>query len=187
MRSPPSQLATIPHQPRRPLSPSPNKSEIVNRNSKIKVAETPSPRLRSSRTEGLMGACAQCFAPTLCVSLLRFAPSNLGDSHPSLSKWRRGRDWLPTADAAHSRRCRAPSPLRSVEPKVLISTLPPFRIRQTGGEGGIRTPGTLRLSGFQDRRNRPLCHLSGCRLPRFRLSRGLSSISSAPAKSPPFA
>ena len=29
-----------------------------------------------------------------------------------------------------------------------------------GGEGGIRTPGTLRLSGFQDRRDRPLCHLS---------------------------
>src|SRR3546814_7527056 len=29
-----------------------------------------------------------------------------------------------------------------------------------GGERGIRTPGTLRFSGFQDRRNRPLCHLS---------------------------
>ena len=28
------------------------------------------------------------------------------------------------------------------------------------GERGIRTPGTLRYSGFQDRRNRPLCHLS---------------------------
>ena len=29
------------------------------------------------------------------------------------------------------------------------------------GEGGIRTPGGLHLNGFQDRRNRPLCHLSG--------------------------
>ena len=29
-----------------------------------------------------------------------------------------------------------------------------------GGEGGIRTPGTLRYNGFQDRRIRPLCHLS---------------------------
>ena len=29
-----------------------------------------------------------------------------------------------------------------------------------GGEGGIRTHGTLRSSGFQDRRIRPLCHLS---------------------------
>ncbi len=28
------------------------------------------------------------------------------------------------------------------------------------GEGGIRTPGGLTLNGFQDRRNRPLCHLS---------------------------
>jgi hypothetical protein len=30
----------------------------------------------------------------------------------------------------------------------------------SGGEGGIRTPGTLRFNGFQDRRIRPLCHLS---------------------------
>ena len=28
------------------------------------------------------------------------------------------------------------------------------------GEGGIRTPGTSQFNGFQDRRNRPLCHLS---------------------------
>ena len=28
------------------------------------------------------------------------------------------------------------------------------------GEGGIRTPGGLTLNGFQDRRIRPLCHLS---------------------------
>ena len=33
--------------------------------------------------------------------------------------------------------------------------------RGRGGEGGIRTPGRLPVSGFQDRRNRPLCHLSG--------------------------
>ncbi len=29
------------------------------------------------------------------------------------------------------------------------------------GERGIRTPGPLTVNGFQDRRNRPLCHLSG--------------------------
>jgi hypothetical protein len=29
-----------------------------------------------------------------------------------------------------------------------------------GGERGIRTPGTSQFNGFQDRRNRPLCHLS---------------------------
>ena len=28
------------------------------------------------------------------------------------------------------------------------------------GERGIRTPGTSQYNGFQDRRNRPLCHLS---------------------------
>jgi hypothetical protein len=28
------------------------------------------------------------------------------------------------------------------------------------GEGGIRTPGSLQINGFQDRRDRPLCHLS---------------------------
>ena len=28
------------------------------------------------------------------------------------------------------------------------------------GEGGIRTPGSSHFNGFQDRRNRPLCHLS---------------------------
>ena len=31
-----------------------------------------------------------------------------------------------------------------------------------GGERGIRTPGPLTVNGFQDRRIRPLCHLSGC-------------------------
>ena len=28
------------------------------------------------------------------------------------------------------------------------------------GKRGIRTPGTSQYFGFQDRRNRPLCHLS---------------------------
>ena len=31
---------------------------------------------------------------------------------------------------------------------------------ESGGERGIRTPGTFRYNGFQDRRIRPLCHLS---------------------------
>ena len=33
-----------------------------------------------------------------------------------------------------------------------------------GGERGIRTPGGLHLNGFQDRRIRPLCHLSGAKV-----------------------
>lgn len=33
--------------------------------------------------------------------------------------------------------------------------------KKKSGEGEIRTPGPLRDAGFQDRCNRPLCHLSG--------------------------
>ena len=33
-----------------------------------------------------------------------------------------------------------------------------------GGERGIRTPGGVTLNGFQDRRIRPLCHLSGAKI-----------------------
>ncbi len=32
------------------------------------------------------------------------------------------------------------------------------------GERGIRTPGPLTVNGFQDRRIRPLCHLSGAKV-----------------------
>ena len=32
------------------------------------------------------------------------------------------------------------------------------------GERGIRTPGPVTVSGFQDRRNRPLCHLSAAKV-----------------------
>jgi hypothetical protein len=32
---------------------------------------------------------------------------------------------------------------------------------EISGERGIRTPGGVTLNGFQDRRIRPLCHLSG--------------------------
>tara|TARA_B100000809_G_scaffold1312_1_gene1499 strand:+ start:179 stop:355 length:177 start_codon:yes stop_codon:yes gene_type:complete len=33
-----------------------------------------------------------------------------------------------------------------------------------GGDGGIRTPGTLQYSSFQDYRNRPLCHISAAKV-----------------------
>ena len=36
----------------------------------------------------------------------------------------------------------------------------PLIIKVYCGETGIRTPGTSQYNGFQDRRNRPLCHLS---------------------------
>ncbi len=34
------------------------------------------------------------------------------------------------------------------------------RFEQFCGERGIRTPGPVTVNGFQDRRIRPLCHLS---------------------------
>ncbi len=36
-----------------------------------------------------------------------------------------------------------------------------------GGERGIRTPGGVTLNGFQDRRIRPLCHLSAAKVVQF--------------------
>ena len=41
-----------------------------------------------------------------------------------------------------------------------ISIITFLIIRISCGETGIRTPGTSQFNGFQDRRNRPLCHLS---------------------------
>ena len=34
----------------------------------------------------------------------------------------------------------------------------------SGGERGIRSPGPVTVNGFQDRRIRPLCHLSAAKL-----------------------
>ena len=39
-------------------------------------------------------------------------------------------------------------------------TFIPLKTRCNSGERGIRTPGTSQFNGFQDRHNRPLCHLS---------------------------
>ena len=41
----------------------------------------------------------------------------------------------------------------------------------TGGERGIRTPGPLTVNGFQDRRIRPLCHLSGRKIKQANLQK----------------
>ena len=37
----------------------------------------------------------------------------------------------------------------------------------SGGERGIRTPGPVTVNGFQDRRNRPLCHFSATNISDF--------------------
>jgi hypothetical protein len=48
-----------------------------------------------------------------------------------------------------------------------------------GGEGGIRTPGPLTVNGFQDRRIRPLCHLSdGAKFTRFQPRCAASEVNS---------
>ena len=43
---------------------------------------------------------------------------------------------------------------------IYKKTSPTGLVFFSGGERGIRTPGASQLNGFQDRRNRPLCHLS---------------------------
>ena len=47
-----------------------------------------------------------------------------------------------------------------------VSELPAFAKASAGegGERGIRTPGPLTVNGFQDRRVRPLCHLSAAKI-----------------------
>ncbi len=56
---------------------------------------------------------------------------------------------------------------------------------QTGGEGGIRTPGPRRVNGFQDRRFRPLSHLSHEKTripasPKMRLGSNVAPTSKGP-------
>ena len=46
-----------------------------------------------------------------------------------------------------------------LEKKLSIKTESSKKLLSSG-ETGIRTPGTSQYNGFQDRRNRPLCHLS---------------------------
>jgi hypothetical protein len=45
-------------------------------------------------------------------------------------------------------------------PSMAKKTLPNWKGFLTRRERGIRTPGTSQFNGFQDRRIRPLCHLS---------------------------
>ena len=74
-----------------------------------------------------------------------------------------------------NRRQRQETQISAIEqaPESGACSSPPFRIETykkecnlnvalfLGGKRGIRTPGASQLNGFQDRRNRPLCHLSG--------------------------
>ena len=76
---------------------------------------------------------------------------------PICAIWRRERD---------SRSARRDAFAKTKEP-FEPGSQPQTKKRQTVawrlvcGERGIRTPGTFRYGGFQDRCNRPLYHLSG--------------------------
>ena len=48
----------------------------------------------------------------------------------------------------------------------------------TGGERGIRTPGPVTVNGFQDRRNRPLCHFSATNISDFQKLQAIESKTS---------
>ena len=47
-----------------------------------------------------------------------------------------------------------------MQKKLLRGTQESHILFYFGGERGIRTPGPVKINGFQDRRIRPLCHLS---------------------------
>ena len=49
---------------------------------------------------------------------------------------------------------------RTLKRKISATCCFSTRYADFGGERGIRTPGTSRYDGFQDRCNRPLYHLS---------------------------
>ena len=72
---------------------------------------------------------------------------------------------------AEMNRCAGSTPVFCVPPSLLQASLHRFSWGTKKpedfhlpvhfcGEGGIRTPGSSQINGFQDRRNRPLCHLS---------------------------
>ena len=48
----------------------------------------------------------------------------------------------------------------------------------SGGERGIRTPGPVTVNGFQDRRNRPLCHFSATNISDFQKLQAFESKTS---------
>ena len=76
---------------------------------------------------------------------------------------------IPVPDPSGSLRSRQFAPGKLVKPMGVLPNLPsPGKQKRPmkglfclhGGEGGIRTPGPLPVNGFQDRRFRPLSHLS---------------------------
>ena len=62
-------------------------------------------------------------------------------------------------DSSQSNRLTA-NVTRTFKTKKSVYNISFTRFNIFGGERGIRTPGPVTVNGFQDRRIRPLCHLS---------------------------
>ena len=91
-----------------------------------------------------------CFAS----SSLRSVRTNFHFAQATPSLFRVGTPQRSRKLGALCARIRAPSPPDTKNPAEA-------GLFVSGGEGGIRTPGRLQtFNGFQDRRIRPLCHLS---------------------------
>ncbi len=90
-------------------------------------------------------------------------------THVDLTEQKQAEDknWFQRQFAAPNCRCvshRAvdflPTPVMIDDPKSENPLETRGIIENKSGEGEIRTPGAFRHAGFQDRCNRPLCHLS---------------------------
>jgi hypothetical protein len=109
--------------------------------------------------------------PALCLSTSARRHTGTGARAESKQAMRPARGHILTGrDIRTDRQVRRREEL--VDP-VIQHSVPPRaklareRSRENGG-GGIRTPGPLRVNGFQDRRFRPLSHPSSLRLSRIR-------------------
>ncbi len=81
----------------------------------------------------------------------------------SLHKWGRSLKGLPFFVVSKSRKNRSAVSSRiDNKQREQISLL--LDLLSFSGERGIRTPGSSHYGGFQDRCNRPLCHLSNLSL-----------------------
>ena len=86
----------------------------------------------------------------------------LGASHPSSPTRRGGAKQIEAQSPGGLWGFSRARPYRSELLTVLHEKSPAqsAELQFVCGERGIRTPGPVKINGFQDRRIRPLCHLS---------------------------
>lgn len=71
---------------------------------------------------------------------------------------------LPAREVSHSVYKNAMDYRQALTKKAVPLNETAYEPINRSGERGIRTPGGITLNGFQDRRNRPLCHLSAAKV-----------------------